>query len=319
MADKGSHQAYVKGLETRFRRYQYATFEDLSVLELGHRSAVVFDKQFKHLNVISNPAMSPERVMKSVAPAVKLHRWFGSMRSSQALAISVFGNLKYYKKLRLLANLSDDDGKQLFPVTDTTDCYLEHTVDYLGELPGRETNVDVFFDGDYRIAVECKLAEPEIGECSRPKLGPKDDNYQQDYCDGSYTVQRGRNLRCSLSCRGIRYWDYVPAIFDWVPEVDYSLCPLLHTYQLARNILAASVRRDGSLDASSCHVVLLYDERNPEFWDNGRAMRVWAETRECLRAPSILRRCSWQRVTEELRKDKSLSWLTDGLADKYGF
>ena len=115
------------------------------------------------------------------------HKWFRSMTSSQALAQSVFANLKYHNKLGLLADLRGEDGLPPFPSNlvrpggsgAAAQLELEYHVSYLGEP--RPTSVDVMFDGNYRVAVECKLSEPDVGACSRPDLRPSDSNFESDH------------------------------------------------------------------------------------------------------------------------------------------
>jgi hypothetical protein len=194
-------------------------------------------------------------------------------------------------------------------------CRLEFEVDYLGEKNGRRTSVDVLFGGDYRVAVECKLGEPEVGSCSRTRLRPDDGQF----CDGSYTVQRGRTSRCSLTEVGVRYWNYVPELFNWSAEIDRTPCPLNSTYQLVRNLMAVCVSRSGEFSLGSGHVVLLYDHRNPAFQGNGRGIAVWNEVRAALRKPSLMQKCTWQEIIARLRSDPTLDWLTTGLSHKYGF
>ena len=81
------------------------------------------------------------------------------MASSQALSQSVFGNLKVYGKLSCLRDIQDDSSDFLFDDADLSvqNLKMEYTVDYLGELPPRQTSIDVFFGGGYRIAFEGKL------------------------------------------------------------------------------------------------------------------------------------------------------------------
>jgi hypothetical protein len=43
---------------------------------------------------------------------------------------------------------------------------------------------------------------------------------------------------------GVQYWHHAPAVFNWNPDIDHSPCPLAWTYQLVRNVLAATVRQD---------------------------------------------------------------------------
>lgn len=121
------------------------------------------------------------------------------------------------------------------------------------------------------MAVEVKFTEVEFGRCSRPRLQPSDANFERDHCDGTYTVQRRRTERCTLTQLGVRYWQYAPMLFTWDAEQDHRPCPLAATYQLVRNILAACVREDGSVDATTSHALVIYDARNPAFQPGGLA------------------------------------------------
>ena len=195
---------------------------------------------------------------------------------------------------------------------------MEYLVAHLGEP--RSTSVDVWLDdGKQRVAVECKFAEPEFGRCSRPTLRPgRNANCERDHCDGTYTRQRGRRARCSLTESRVRYWQYLPELFDWPADRNMKPCPLDGTYQLARNVLAACVRPDGTVDANGGHALVIYDDRNPAFLPGGEAARQWeAATGALVRRP-LLRRCSWQRLVAQIANEPDLAWLVDGLAAKYG-
>ena len=214
-----------------------------------------------------------------------------------------------------------DDGRPLF-FHDTPHgckCQLEFEVDYLGEKSLGRTSIDVLFNSHYRIAVECKLSETEVGSCSRPRLRPSDPNYTTQHCDGRYAVQRGRISRCSLTEIGVSYWRYIPELFDWSPEIDHVPCPLNSTYQLVRNLLAVCVDPTGGVSSDSGHVVLLYDERNPAFQDGGEGITAWNTVRVALRNQWLIQKCTWQEVVNCLRKDESLDWLTTERSEKYGF
>ena len=124
---------------------------------------------------------------------------------------------------------------------------LEHQLQNLREP--EPTSVDVLLERpSHRVAVECKLMEREFGVCSRPQLEPDDWSYEEQYCDGDYRVQRGRTARCALAEIGVRYWTYLPQLFDWDPDRDLRPCPFATVYQLARNALAATLSADGKLD-----------------------------------------------------------------------
>jgi hypothetical protein len=239
------------------------------------------------------------------------------MRSSQALAQSVFANLRVLNRLDVLAGLqAEDGGVAFFEIAPPADQIgLEHQVTYLGEKTRAQTSVDFFVEGDHRVAVECKFSESEIGRCSRPRLHTHD----LRYCDGNYVRQGNRRVeRCSLAADRILYWQHIPALFpSWRNDTDHRPCPLDKTYQLVRNILAACVRHD-RVDAKSGHALLIYDRRNPAFQDVGPGGKVYRFVRNNLSHPGLVRRCSWQRIVRALRRDPELDWLTDALESKYG-
>jgi hypothetical protein len=254
--------------------------------------------------------------IRDTVPRGERHRYFGSMRSSQALAQSVFGGLIAIGKIGALHGLTCDTGHPAFP-GDTDRIRLEHSVDWLGEP--RATSIDVWFEGDHRTAVECKFTEADFGTCSRPRLREgRDQNFERDHCDGSYSRQRGRAARCSLTEIGVRYWDHSPSLFRWDSSNDLALCPLSDTYQLVRNVLAACVRPDRTVMPEDGHALVIYDERNPAFQRGGTADLQWHSAKSSLKHPDCLRRLSWQSLAAHLAKDGDLAWLVSGLADKYG-
>jgi len=280
----------------------------------------VFLKEKAALNVLMNPDAAPdeERRLLEAIPDRERHRWFRSMTSSQALAQSILGNLKIYDGLRHLTELTDDGGLPLLGGAEISsdNLILEYSVDQLGEP--RPTSVDCFVKGRYQVAIECKLSESEVGACSRPRLRKQDSNYERDFCDGTYSCQRSRVSRCSLTELGVLYWEYVPEVFKWRNDVDHRPCPLHRNYQLVRNVLAACVRADG-LSIGECHALLIYDERNPAFQEGGKGFKAFKEVREALYEPALLRKCSWQRIVRDIVDRDDFQWLTDELALKYGF
>jgi hypothetical protein len=114
----------------------------------------------------------------------------------------------------------------------------------------------------------------------------------------------------------MRYWDFVPQLFNWQADQDYAKCPLRSTYQLVRNVLAASIGEDGKVIPG--FAVLLYDERNPAFQPSGRGSLAFTAVKTALRQPDRLQRIAWQAVIREIRKVRRLTWLTSELKEKYG-
>ena len=165
---------------------------------------------------------NPTRVsgIVSATTSKARHRWFRSFKSSQALAQSVFGALGSFGRLDLLDGVIAECGRPAF-LEDTrgASLVLEHGVQTLGEP--RPTSVDVLLDAGFRrVAVESKLTERKFGACSRPQLRPGDSSFAEQHCDGDYRIQRGRRERCALSEIGVRYWTYLPHLFDWPADRD---------------------------------------------------------------------------------------------------
>ena len=127
-----------------------------------------------------------------------------------------------------------------------------------------------------------------------------------------------RRERCALSETGVLYWQYVPQLFNWQGNREWNPCPLSKNYQLVRNILAVGVAEDGKVSFDNGHVVLLYDERNPANLAGGNCFAAYRATRAALKEPTMLRKCSWQRIVRQIRENRVLSWLTEHLSLKYG-
>jgi hypothetical protein len=319
-AARDPYQAYLNGVTDQLRTYRSRRFAgkdhlfDQSDPTIGYRPPV-FLRDHAGWNVIC-PDGAPHdkdyraRVEAEIA-AARRHRWFGSMKSSQALAQSVFGNLKHLGKLSLLADLKRDDGEPLFPTGAT--CRLEQEIgpfradakgvrrNLMGEFEHRGTSVDVLFEssGDRptRVAVECKFTESEIGRCSKHGVEPE----------------------CYLTSHGVRYWNFWPDLFRWSPnELTCDTCPAYTTYQLARNLLAACLTDNGDVDPRRGYAVLVYDERNPAFQSGGVGMQAWEEAKRSLQHPRLLQRCSWQQVMPLLERDAQTHALRQEINAKYG-
>jgi len=280
----------------------------------------VFRRQFANRNVLVPPDAASEVVaaITMMTSPDERHRWLTSMASSQALAQSAFGGLSVLGRLDALEGLASDDGQPV--CCESAALYrmeLERQVSTLSEP--RPTSLDAFFDGPQKVAVEVEFTEAEFGCCSRPRLRPEEPNFERDRCDGNFSIQRGRSARCSLSERGILYWQFMPRIFTWSAAHDHRPCPLAFTYPLVRNVLAACMSERGVLDTKRGHVLLVYDARNPAFQAGGEADAQWWTAIRALRHPRLLRRVSCQRVAAHLTQFPDLAWLSGWLAGNYGF
>jgi len=311
---------YVKQLVQTLWQYRQERFAGAGELFDRSRPTTlrppVFRKNRADANVIvkENAPREVNAAVLGAIPATSRHRWFASMKSSQALAQSVFGNLASYGKAAALAGLPSEDGEAAFfeNASPSTSLGLEAAIHHLGEPSS--TSVDVMIDGGERVAVECKLTEWEVGSCSRPLTEDDDPRY----CDGSYRIQNSRSERCQLTSIGVSYWRYVPMLFNWDANVDHQPCPLRFTFQLVRNVLAACITPGGAVRPDA-HAVMVYDARNPAFTEGGAGLRSWLDVRTGLKEPSRIRRASWQRVVARLAEDPELDWLVSELRRKYGF
>ena len=181
----GAYDDYLSAVVHRFWDYAEREFGDRpEFFDRSERSPSrppVFVVGAAEHNLLYPPGAEPSMRQAIVTglPSAERHRYFASMRSSQALAQSVFGSLAALGKEGALAGLTADDG--LPAVRSGVAVQMEYLVAHLGER--RPTSVDVWLDdGKQRVAVECKFAEREFGRCSRPTLRPgRNANYERDH------------------------------------------------------------------------------------------------------------------------------------------
>lgn len=162
------------------------------------------------------------------------HQHAGSPRSSQILAIDVFGTIKTSPcQDAILSALARDIG-----VSDVGPWQIhfewQDTENTLAELT--PTQIDVALIGAQAILlIECKFTEVG-GGCSQIKR----DKHGVIACDGSFreqtNPQNGAKARCALTGKGIKYWDYIPAIYGVDPATDQLPCRFASdAYQWMRN------------------------------------------------------------------------------------
>lgn len=104
----------------------------------------------------------------------------------------------------------------------------------------RPTQVDaVAISAASMLLFECKFTEPG-GQCSQVKQ----DSHKRTACNTRYelqtNVQNGKQSRCALSGKGVRYWELIPEVFGIDAEADHTPCPFaFDNYQWMRNSLLA--------------------------------------------------------------------------------
>jgi len=284
------------------------------------RPPVFLPEKMQH-NILTQPESTVQynKRLFNLIPMGEHHYRYNSMNSSQALALSVLGNLFLENQLSILHRLHDDEGESLIlnqPIRYDT-LSFEHKVDYLGER--RNTSIDAFIPGKSQIAIECKFTEKEVGSCSRPRMAKSNPKYEQLHCEGSYIRRKDHEERCVLAESGIKYWEFIPFFFNWDVHRDEEKCKIRFTYQLVRNILAAGCGKDLTPSPRSGQVILIYDSRNPECQHGGKIYKSYCETKEALLNPKMLKKISWQSIVRQMRLENILPWLTLQLREKYGF
>jgi hypothetical protein len=301
---------YVRGLSEHLWTYRRGRFADRDTLfDPKHTrlpSPPVFAKDADHWNVIvSNEPQQAAAVWSMIGPK-KRHRWFRSMKSSQALTLSVFGNLKMLGHTDVLETVKSDGNAGpafgLGPIR-PDDIILE----YAAKLPGERTStsVDVLVKGASTVCIECKLSEQKVGPCSRPAL-PAD---KAGHCDGANPL-RTAGLECGLAKRGVKYWDMMSDLVQVERWKARDGCPMRAPYQLVRNMLAAR-----AVDNRQAHALLIYDARNPAFWPTRDG--VFETLQGDLLVPSLLRRCSWQAILAAIDTRQELRGLVAEIELKY--
>jgi hypothetical protein len=321
---RGDYKNYNDDLIQRYWKYQECEFNPLDKYfdqpNLGNHRPPVFHPSESDKNILISPNSQSEenKKVRNLFPHGERHKWYRSMNSSQALAISVLGNLFVHGELSILSRLGDDDGQPLIisQVIEFDQLIMEHKIDYLQEP--RKTRIDAFIPGDFQVAIECKFTESEFGSCSRPHLKKTVSNYDKDYCTGAYRQHNGRKEKCPLTKKGISYWDYVPTFFKWDKDEDQVTCHLRYNYQLVRNILAAGIRKNGNPQPENGQVIIIFDERNPACRPGGKIYKSFWETKNALKHPHMLKSVTWQRIINQMRQENILPWLTKSLDQKYG-
>lgn len=111
-------------------------------------------------NVLVPPDGSGADELRAFIAPSKRHTYFGSLRSSQALAQTVFGAVTVSDRLGVLASIRAECGRPAF-FTTHHGCSIafEHEVKSLNEP--RPTSIDVLLSSpSQRVAIECKFSVP---------------------------------------------------------------------------------------------------------------------------------------------------------------
>jgi hypothetical protein len=170
------------------------------------------------------------------------------IQSSQALAIDVMGTLQTSPCRNAILNFLA--ARINVPVSEKWEIILEWQDDEnLLNEPSHRTQVDaVAISETAMILFECKFKEGG-GGCSQTLEIASGAKKRTRQCDRKYHLQENpsnkRVSRCALTGKEIKYWRYIPEVFNFDPEQDYYPCPFVSTwYQYMRNLVLASALRE---------------------------------------------------------------------------
>jgi len=162
--------------------------------------------------------------------------------SSQALALDLFGTVQRLPSRDLIV------GRWVEALGLNVEGPWELVAEFLipRELLGerKSTQLDVLAKGQRGIIVfECKFTEADGGSCSQPHPLGKGANQGKKQCNGNYELQTnpidGRQSKCALAPKGVKYWDFVPEVMNVDPARNYAPCPFAGGwYQWMRNLVA---------------------------------------------------------------------------------
>jgi hypothetical protein len=187
----------------------------------------------------AHAAVQPMRAFRwHSAAGERYDTW--KVQSSQALAIDVFGTLQTApQRAAVLDRLAGELG---LPAGGPWEVQLEwHDPDNrLNEH--QPTWVDAVARSPRALILfEGKFTESDGGRCSQTqplRSGPHQGLRQ---CSGSYMWQvnpaTGQEARCALTAKGLRYWEFIPQVFDYDAGQSYFECPFAGPwFQWMRNL-----------------------------------------------------------------------------------
>jgi len=192
------------------------------------------------------------------------HRHLGRIQafkahSSQALAIDVFGAIRTSPaRDRVLGAIA---AHCALPPDGPWTLELEWADENRLLRETTSTQVDAIAIGrNAIIVIECKFREGG-GSCSQTRRLQSGPATGKSQCNGRYEPQvnpgNGREGRCALSTKGIRYWEIIPEVFELDSAATYTPCPFKDdSFQWMRNLVLAYEL--GRRDRKAAAVMVVY-------------------------------------------------------------
>lgn len=237
--------------------------------------------------------------------AFPLHKYIHHGLSSQALVFNLVGPMIVQDDVSPLISLLCKKGIKLNSEKLTAEFEYDDRK-LFNEDTGQPTSIDLVLKDETDtpvVFIESKLVEKEFGTCSVYGLGDCDGRNPKDDLSSCYLHFIGRS-----------YWDaLVEYGFLDTPVGSDSCCALVNNYQYFRELLFA-LKKGGIF-------VLLYDQRNPTFFNsNGtqtRGLMDYLKKLTPARYHDRIAHISIQELVAEIEKTNNNGWINE-FKVKYG-
>lgn len=160
--------------------------------------------------------------------SIKWHKYANLPNSSQVLAIDVFGTIKMSKFKDEIVNEICKNANINTGSDWNIEFEYEPQKNILNEPKSSQIDVRIYSDKT-ELILECKFTERKGGTCSQTRRIKKGANINIIQCNGNYGLQTNPvndiTSKCSLTGKGIKYWDYIPNIYGIDVSQDYQPCP----------------------------------------------------------------------------------------------
>ena len=131
----------------------------------------VLATEFSSLGVLVPQDASIARAIRAAIPKSKRHRWFRSLKSSQALTQSIFGAVDVLNCLDLLQDVQAECGRPaFFEQGSGLEMEFEHEVDWLAEP--QPTSIDVLLGGPRGVSPSNASSRRESSAPVRVRTNP---------------------------------------------------------------------------------------------------------------------------------------------------
>jgi len=200
------------------------------------------------------------------------HKKANLKNSSQVLAIDFWGCIKTSNYKDEIINLIFNKNESDWDI-----CFEYENKSLLAEP--KSTQIDILLEskGNIALFIESKFTEKDGGKCSQTQKRTDSTHKGLVQCSGNYEEQinpvNKKECNCSLTGKGIKYWEYIDKLTEFKKEETYRPCPIRGgEYQWIRNICFAEAYSENNnvktetylayLDSAKCPMAIKVKDNN---------------------------------------------------------